>query len=326
MKEAAQFVLDFLVEAPPGTLCPGAFVTNPSFSPENWFRTTNGAQGHLTYAATMDLELIGDLFDRCISASEILKVDDDFRRDLETARRRLPPLQLSQEGSFKGRLQEWIGDWDDSVDREHRHVSHLYALMPSQRITRRETPAFAAAARRVLEVRGDGGTGWSKAWKVGLWARLGEGDHALKLLEGLIKESTLPNLFDTCPPFQIDGNFGGSAGVAEMLLQSRDKGYTMRELDGKLAAERAEDCVLDLLPALPGNWKSGRVTGLCARGGFQVNLAWKEGKLAEATIQSKCGGPCLIWWGDKHVTLDTKPGRSYRLNKDFSFQEGQRQL
>jgi alpha-L-fucosidase 2 len=315
MKEAAQFVLDFLIEAPAGTACAGALVTNPSYSPENSFKLPNGVSGRFTYAATMDLQLIGDLFDRCVAASEILGLDEDFRKQLGDARRRLPPLQIGKQGQ----LQEWIGDWDmEAPERDHRHVSHLYAVMPGQRIAPRETPRYAAAARKSLELRGDGGMGWSKAWKVGLWARLREGDRALSLLEGLIKGSTLPNLLDNGPPFQIDGNFGGCAGIGEMLLQSRGSGESVLDDNGgKLFGGSTGNTVINLLPALAQAWSAGSVRGLRARGGFGVDIAWREGRLTEATIRSMRGGPCMVCYRDGMTTLNTKAGGSYRLNEEL---------
>ncbi|MFA5814199.1 MAG: glycoside hydrolase family 95 protein [Bacteroidales bacterium] len=315
MKESAQFVLDFLTEALPGTAFPGALVTNPSYSPENYYKLPDGGDGNFTYAATMDLQLIGDLFDRCITASEILGVDKEFRNQMEVARWRLPPLQIGRQGQ----LQEWIGDWDmEAPDRGHRHLSHLYAMMPGQSITPRETPKFAAAVRKSLELRGDGGMGWSKAWKVGLWARLGEGDQALSMLVGLIRESTLPSMLDNGPPFQIDGNFGGCAGIGEMLLQSRAAGEgTLDDASGKLRGRTDSDATIELLPALPGAWPTGKVTGLCARGGFEVDCTWLDGRLTGVTIRSRHGGACRVCYRDKMVTLDTRAGQSYRLNGEL---------
>ena len=316
MKDAALFALDFLVEAPAGTAFPGALVTNPSYSPENTYKWTNGVYGRFTYAATMDLQLIGDLFDRCISASEILGVDKEFRKQVVNARRRLPPLQIGKQGQ----LQEWIGDWDiEAPERGHRHVSHLYALMPGQRIAPQETPKFAAAARKSLELRGGGGMGWSKAWKIGLWARLGEGDRALSMAEGLIKGSTLPSMLDNGPPFQIDGNFGGCAGIGEMLLQSRGAGETMLDdAGGKLSGGATATATIRLLPALPQAWPTGSIRGLCARGGFEVDCTWRDGRLREATIHSKQGGACRVCYRNKFVILKTKAGRDYRLNGELA--------
>jgi alpha-L-fucosidase 2 len=313
MKESAQFVLDFLIEAPPGTACPGALVTNPSYSPENYYKLPNGGDGAFTYAATMDLQLIGDLFDRCIAAGKILDVDADFSKQLDVARRRLPSMQIGKQGQ----LQEWIEDWE-AVEQDHRHLSHLYAMMPGQSITPRETPRFAAAVRKSLEMRGDGGMGWSKAWKVGLWARLGEGDRALSMIEGLIKDSSLPSMLDNGPPFQIDGNFGGCAGIGEMLLQSWAAGETtIDDASGKIRSSSGGAATIEMLPALPKAWTTGSVRGLCARGGFEVDCTWRDGRLTQATIRSKHGGICKVLYRDKMITLDTKAGQNYRLNGEL---------
>ena len=317
MKESAQFVLDFLTEAPPGTACPGALVTSPAYSPENSYKLPNGGGGSFTYAATMDLQLIGELFDRCITAAAILGLDAGFSKQLEAARRRLPPLQIGRQGQ----LQEWIGDWDMTApDQGHRHLSHLYAMMPGQTITPRETPRFAAAVRKSLELRGGGGMGWSKAWKAGLWARLGEGDRALSMIEELIKGSTLPSMLDNGPPFQIDGNFGGCAGIGEMLLQSRAAGEaTLDDAGGKLRGRSGSEATIDLLPALPMAWPTGSARGLRARGGFEVDCTWRDGRLTGATIRSKHGDACRVRYRDKMMTLDTKAGQSYRLNGELKF-------
>ena len=301
MKDAALFALDFLIEAPPRTACSGALVTNPSYSPENSYKFPNGGGGRFTYAATMDLQLIADLFGRCIAAAAILGLDADFSKQLDAARRRLPPLQIGK----RGQLQEWIGDWDiEAPERDHRHVSHLYALMPGQRIAPQETPKYVAAARKSLELRGDGGMGWSKAWKIGLWARLGEGDRALSMVEGLIKGSTLPSMLDNGPPFQIDGNFGGCAGIGEMLLQSRAAGETMLDdAGGKLCGGATAYPTLHLLPALPQAWPTGSVSGLCACGGFEVDCSWRDGRLTAATLRAKRGGTCIVSYKKKGVSI-----------------------
>jgi alpha-L-fucosidase 2 len=261
IKGAVRFVLDTLVEAPEGSRFAHYLVTNPSFSPENQY-ILNGKPERLTYAATMDLELIAELFNGFEQASRLLQRDAALRSEMRKARARLPPLQVGA----RGQLQEWIEDYAEN-EAKHRHVSHLYGLYPGHMISLHGTPALAAAARRSLELRGDEGTGWAKAWKAALWARLGEGDRAYSLLQGLIGDSTLPNMFDDCPPFQIDGNFGGSAAIGEMLIQS----------DGNEIA---------LLPALPSAWPSGKVEGLRARGGIKVDMEWRDAKLTAVKLVS----------------------------------------
>jgi alpha-L-fucosidase 2 len=277
MKGAALFCIDWLVEDKDGYL-----VVAPSTSPENDFKYGDGKQSGISVATTMDMSIIWDLFTNLIEASGELNKDKAFRDLLIAKKAKLFPLHIGA----KGNLQEWNKDWDD-VDPHHRHVSHLFGLYPGRQIAPVSTPAFAAAARNTLVTRGDEGTGWSKAWKINFWARLLDGDHAHLLLQQLLRYTsqsstnysrgggTYPNFFDAHPPFQIDGNFGGTAGIAEMLLQSH-----LGEIH--------------LLPALPAIWKEGEVKNLKARGNYTVSINWKEHQLTTAVITSVAGGICKI--------------------------------
>ncbi|RFZ84140.1 glycoside hydrolase family 95 protein [Mucilaginibacter terrenus] len=313
MKEAALFCFDWLVEDKDGYL-----VTAPSVSPENDYIDDEGRQGEVSVATTMDMSIIYDLFTNLIDASEQLGNDAGFRKLLIEKRNKLYPLHIGKAGN----LQEWYKDFKD-VDPHHRHVSHLFGLYPGKQISPIATPEFAKAALKTLEIRGDDGTGWSLAWKLNFWARLLNGNHAYQLIRELLKSNSAaqtdihhgggvyPNMFDSHPPFQIDGNFGGTAGMTEMLLQSQLGDIYM-------------------LPALPDAWETGTVRGLKARGNFQVDMIWVRKKLQSATILSLKGGICKVRTSGKinvkgvatkvektdfdYVTsFETRPGVKYSI-------------
>jgi len=288
MKGAAEFVLGFLVESPDGYL-----VTNPSHSPENMFITPDGKEkSTLTYAATIDIEIINALFDYCRETCSILGTDAAFAERLAAAQKRLPPVRINS----KGVIQEWIADYEEA-DPGHRHMSHLLGLYPLGQFTP-ETPELFQAAKATIERRlsfGGGHTGWSRAWIICQYARLLDGEKAYENVLTLLRKCTLNNLFDTHPPFQIDGNFGGTAGIAEMLIQSHNQ-------------------IIRLLPALPKAWGNGEVKGLCARGGFEFDLKWTDGKLVSATIHSKTGGIAKIIYNGKRQDVALKAGETRNLS------------
>lgn len=277
MKGAVQFLLAWLVEGPDGYL-----VTNPSTSPENVFKV-DGKEYQVSMATTMDMAIIRELFQASTLAAEALGNESAFKKEIEAALQKLYPYHIGQ----YGQLQEWFKDWDDPQDK-HRHLSHLFGLHPGSQITPETTPELAAAAKQSLLHRGDVSTGWSMAWKINWWARLHDGNHAYKILKdgltyidpkrekgSMSGGGTYPNFFDAHPPFQIDGNFGATAGITEMLLQSHAGS-------------------VHLLPALPDVWNEGSVSGIKARGGFEIALSWSDGKITKASIYSALGGNCRI--------------------------------
>jgi len=293
MKEAAEFLLDYLVDDGKGHL-----VTGPSTSPENRYRTSKGETARMCMGPTMDMEITYALFSRVIEASQLLGVDADFRQKLMAARARLLPLKI---GKY-GQLQEWMEDYEEA-EPGHRHISHLFAFFPGNQITLRGTPELAKAVRVSLERRlkaGGGQTGWSRAWVLNCWARFEEAELAHDSLLVLLRNSTLPNMFDNHPPFQIDGNFGGAAGMAEMLLQSH-------------AGE------ISLLPALPHEWASGHFIGLRARGGVTIDMAWQNGKATTAVLHATLDGQHKLRLprGTTIASIRTKSGSlNYTLAKD----------
>lgn len=275
IKSSAQFATDFLWRKPDGT-----YTAAPSTSPEH---------GPIDEGTTFVHAVIREILLDAIEASKVLGVDSKERKQWQEVLAHLAPYKVGR----YGQLMEWSKDIDDPKD-EHRHVNHLFGLHPGHTLSPITTPDLAKAARVVLEHRGDGATGWSMGWKLNQWARLQDGNHAYKLFGNLLKNGTLDNLWDTHPPFQIDGNFGGTAGITEMLLQSH-MGF------------------IQLLPALPDAWKDGSISGICAKGNFEVDMSWKNGQLAEATVFSKAGEPCTVRYGDKTLSFKTSKGKVYKL-------------
>ena len=306
LRGSAEFYLSILVPDKDGKL-----ITSPSVSPENSFRTDQGILASTVDGSAVEREIIWDLFTNVIAASEVLQVDPEFRDKLIAAKARIRPLEIGK----AGQLEEWGHDWDmNAPEKNHRHVSHLFAAYPGWQISPSTTPALAKAVRKSLELRGDEATGWSNAWKINLYARLGDGDHAAKILAEQLRLAqaksidyhgegggTFGNMFDSHPPFQIDGNFGSTSGIDEMLLQS-DQRYS--ETPGGVE----DSYILDLLPAVPTGWPSGTMNGLRARGGFEVDLTWAKGMLSRATVRSVHGMAARLRYKDETLPITLTPG------------------
>ncbi|HEA23092.1 MAG TPA: glycoside hydrolase family 95 protein [Pricia antarctica] len=298
MKGAVEFCLEWMVKDDKNK-----WITSPSTSPESIYITPKGYHGATSYGATADLAMIRELLNDFISASNVLQIDDTFLARVIQTKNNLYPYQIGK----KGNLQEWYYDWEDE-DPQHRHQSHLFGLYPGNHITLSDTPELAEASRTTLEIKGDETTGWSKGWRINLWARLWDGNHAYKMYRELLKYvdpdksdgihkghgGTYPNLFDAHPPFQIDGNFGGAAAVIEMLMQSTND-------------------TIYLLPALPDAWQEGSIKGICARGGFEVSMEWKNKVLIQTEITAKTAGQTTLIYNGMRKHIELKNGETTKI-------------
>ncbi len=299
LRGAAEFCIEWLIEKD------GKLMTSPGTSPENKFMTPDGYAGATSYGNTSDIAMTRECLLDALAATRELGIDKKFASQLSATISRLQPYKIGHNGN----LQEWYHDWPDQ-DPRHRHQSHLFGLYPGHHLSVDDTPQLAAAAARTLEIKGDETTGWSTGWRVNLYARLRDGKNAYHIYRKLLNYispdnyrgkdarrggGTYPNLLDAHSPFQIDGNFGGSAGVAEMLIQSTPESIT-------------------LLPAIPDDWSEGEVKGLCARGGFTVDFAWKDGKVKSATVTSRSGGATKLHYNGTTKKLRLKPGQSVDIH------------
>ncbi|WP_143157165.1 glycoside hydrolase family 95 protein [Cnuella takakiae] len=291
LKEAAEFCMAWLTPNP----ATGHLVSGPSISPENTFTAPDGSVATMVMGPTMDHMIIRELLGNTLAAARVLNMDKAFQKQLEQTSARLAPTKIGSDG----RIMEWTEEFKEP-EPGHRHISHLYGLHPGNEINR-QTPELLAAARKTIDHRlanGGGHTGWSRAWIVNFFARLQDGDAAYQNLVALLQKSTLPNLLDNHPPFQIDGNFGATAGISEMLLQSH-------------AGE------IELLPAMPKAWQQGYIHGIVARGGFEVDIDWEGGKLKGVKLLSRNGGTCKLRYGNQVVELNTEKGGTYRLGRQL---------